>query len=824
MQKPVEFQIDPKALATSPGVNDRYVYTPTFAPYDPFIGANEQVVIPNYQIDVMAVATVIIPLHRADPEWVKRYEGLGDRIEQVKGFLAEIDRTRGVATTVDEVTKAQRDVTRLGLALREALDSDDVTTISALGTELTEVAKRVSYALSKPALTTTGPTSGGGSGGGDSSTTGGSPGPMSGGSPEQELAALAESALGVLFLDRTRIRPLGFALGEHVHSLSLAPGEEVILEEKVYSKREESFERASEREQTFDTEMSSTLTTELNEGMGSERSRTGNDTDTMAVNVGGNIDGITFNVGPTWSSSVQEADKNTTNFSLKTSVAASTKVAARNRAQHKIVYKVSTESRFETTARRTLRNPNANTPIDLQYFKILQRLDLSQERFGVRLCWAPAVPDPGGDFLGRFDRLKKEIYDRAAAASAGPRPAPPVRAGTNVQAPRTLTESKNATGFDRVWGGQSADYDVVILAPPGLEWDRGAVTVSHQFTSSRPNAASLVQALASGTGVRAIVHVGVTDCNNPLMVFDPALRPFLGEPIGTLTFTVSAVFVPPATPSGDPIYDAALALWREQTTAWEAADQKAKADARKAADEAWATLLAQNIANTNVMHETIGAIIRAFFPSTKGMHIRQIDFWENLFDWKNAGLRLYPSWWTRRELRDAHQAPDAFVNASWARIYLPIKPGAEETALRWIYERVYTGKASPRVERLIARVLTELQTYRRSSFGTDDELQVTTTAGQDCPTATEKYLCLGHWEETLPTNGTHLEVMQATSSAADDHSRSLLDDAAALRAAQIERAKRENALRQKAEADGLGEISTTIDLNVGNEEPPAEER
>src|SRR5262249_3606872 len=147
------------------------------------------------------------------------------------------------------------------------------------------------------------------------------------------------------------------------------------------------------------------------------------------------------------------------NDSVKNSQVASSKVAARNRSQHKTTYRVSTETRFETSSKRTIRNPNANTPIDLEYFKVMQRLQLSHERYGVRLCWAPVVPDPGADLFGRLDRVRQEIYARAAAASAGPRPTPPTPPTVSAQPPKTVTESKNADRWDPVWGGQRYDYE-----------------------------------------------------------------------------------------------------------------------------------------------------------------------------------------------------------------------------------------------------------------------------------------------------------------------------------------------------------------------------
>ncbi len=820
MQKPVEFKIDPGVLDTDAGIKDRFVYTPTFAPYDPFIGVDEGVILPDYQIDYTAVASQVLPVHALDPEWVKRYDGLDERIAETRDAVATAHATEAAAVppSIDRVKQGQREVIRLGQAMREAIDSGETRVVSALGTELGQVAESLSYAATAAVLAPARPPGSAAAYPPIATATPAGPSGTGATPPSQELSALTESTLGYLFLDRTRITPIGFALGEHLHSLSLAPGEEVILEEKVYSKREQSFESSSEQEQTTDTELSSTLTTELAEGMNSERSHSGTNANTMGVNVGGNIDGITFNVGPTWSSNVQDADRSTTTDSVKSSQSASTKVAARNRSQHKIVFKVSTESRFESTSRRTIRNPNVNTPIDLQYFKVLQRLRLSHERYGVRLCWAPAVADPAGDLFRRLEAARTEIYNRAAAATAGPRPTPPQRATPTNVAPKDVPESVNADAFDWAWGGQSHNYEVLIQSPSGLEWDRRDPSLTFSFTSRRPAGAFLVTALPSGTGVRVIVHVGVVDCRDPRMLFNPSLKPFFGEPTGTFTFTVSARFVPPAVPVGDPVYDAALKVYQEQSRAWEEADQKAKAEARQAADAEWAALVKDALANTNVMNETLGSIIRAFFSPLANVQIRQVDIWEDLFDWKNAALRLYPSWWAAREPRDPHAAPDSFVNASWGRLYLPIRAGVEDAALRWIYERVMSGKGSAKLEAFITQLVKELKAYRRTNFGTEDEIQTTPKPGEPCPDVSQKYVCLGHWDETLPTDGTHCEVMQAQSSAADDYARSLLDDAAKLRAEQIARAQSETALREKAAKDGLGDITTTIDVNVGDDD------
>ncbi|MFY9264587.1 MAG: hypothetical protein WAO61_04075 [Solirubrobacterales bacterium] len=641
------------------------------------------------------------------------------------------------------------------------------------------------------------------------------PPPSSNQPPAQPVQEVLASELAILFLDRTRIRPKGLALGEHVYSLSLAPGEHVTLEEKTYSKKEESFEESSEQEKTFDTEMSSTLTTELNEGMTSERSHNSTDADSMGLNVGGDIFGITFNVGPTWSSSLQDADRATANNSVKSSQVGSSKIAARNRAQHKTVFKVSTESRFESTSQRTIQNPNPNTPIDVQYFKVMQRLELSHERYGARLCWAPAVPEPGLHLFAQLEAAKRAVYAKADQASAGARPQqpqPPTSGG--VGAPRVLTASEVANNFDPVWGGQRYDYIVNIDAPTGYEWfpDRDIVRNSLKFSFSgrRPAGAEVTSVLPTPTGVKIVVHVGVEDNANPF-------KSSYWEARGTASFVVSARFVAEssAAAGANDQYRKDMEAWRAANVQWEATDKDIKEAALKEADAEWEVKRKEILASVNVMHETIGAIVNAtFLPKNGLVNVRDIDFWQDLFDWKNAAMRLYPAWWAHRESRDPDGPPDSFVNASWARLYLPIKVGFEDVALRWIYDRVMFGKASASTEQLISRVTNDLDGYRKQNFGSRDEIVLGSPNNGNCATASEKFTCLGKWEETIPTDGTHAEVMQATSSAADDYARDQLSDADAERAERLERTRRENQLIEAAGKEGVENLDTEIDINL----------
>jgi hypothetical protein len=127
-------------------------------------------------------------------------------------------------------------------------------------------------------------------------------------SAEQLTGALA-SEIGFLFLDRTRIRPAGFGIGEHVMSLSLAPGEEVTIEQKTFSKREGSYEQISDQEQTFDLELSSTLTNEVSESLDHEQSVTKRSSTGAEAGISGEASGVGLKIAHNQSDNVDDADR-----------------------------------------------------------------------------------------------------------------------------------------------------------------------------------------------------------------------------------------------------------------------------------------------------------------------------------------------------------------------------------------------------------------------------------------------------------------------------------------------------------------------------------
>jgi hypothetical protein len=138
--------------------------------------------------------------------------------------------------------------------------------------------------------------------------------------PTDVIVNLLKSEIGYLFFDRTRIRPSGFAVGEHLYALSLAPGEEVVLEQKTFSKRQLTYEEQTEEERQKDLELSSTLSTELQEGAERQRNRTNSAGFTAGGSVGGNIYGVEVSANLGYSTNLTEANRPVLRRSKRTPV------------------------------------------------------------------------------------------------------------------------------------------------------------------------------------------------------------------------------------------------------------------------------------------------------------------------------------------------------------------------------------------------------------------------------------------------------------------------------------------------------------------------
>lgn len=632
----------------------------------------------------------------------------------------------------------------------------------------------------------------------DAARAAGAAGPNAG-----PLPTMPDGELGLLWLERTRIEPAGFRVGERLYSMSLAPGEEVVLEQNAFSERQTSYEDETESSIEQQQEYSSTLTSEIGNSLANMMSENQTRGWSIGGRVSGEIKGVTLSVEGGYQDTVSNADQTTRQTSARNAQTSVSKVAATLRSQHKITFKVSSTDRFSTDSKRTVRNPNQYTPIDLVYFKIMQALSLSRERHGVRLCWAPAVRSPGDIKANIIDsalaQFEREALARRVLPAEPERPLPP-----NLPPPPTLQVPETELtkwGFFLVHD-MSADYTITVPIPAGFVWDGdvAALQASLFVTTLRwgnraPAAIDLFGApQVAADGLKVTWHAGVN-----------------GGELDSRLFITFAVRTINDVNVVDPAYQKALADWQIAHDAWSARVAEltnAAHDEAQAAFSAWLTTFDANFDPVQVLMQTF---IRQGFPPDSTDEFNEVEFWSNVFDFENAVVRTYPGWWTNDPPRDPTRQPDDVINASWARLFLPIRIGKEADALRWLYARG-EGQDTPEIEIAIGDMAGQLRDYRTANFGGPGEVSLGAPDANGCPAITRPFVCLGHWDDLLPTDGTHLEVIQAVTTAMDAVSRQTVDDAHAWTAA---RTGLLDAQRQATAAAGArADVAVTLDVGL----------
>lgn len=623
-------------------------------------------------------------------------------------------------------------------------------------------------------------------------------------------AQQSASDFGVILLERTRLRPAGFTLGESLLSLSLAPGEEVTIEQKTFSERSVTYEEISEQDEEINTEVGSTFTTEMSEAL----SRVISDTTNKGVNAGGTV-GLSYvvnlSVSAGYTDSITKALTDTQGETVRNVMVKSEKLASRRRAQHKISMKISETNRFETGNKRVLRNPNQFTPIDLVYFKLLQKVELSQERYGVRLCWAPFIRDPGVVLdqaeAAELHRLEKEN----PLVLPFLRPAPTAPAGNEQpESVNSGAQELNDWGF---WGDMRADYWFTILpSNANYKWDGVQATIDASLMVSTTGFGA--RGAPGVNVVRAEPHFDADSGKNGCRVLIHAGADWGGAG-AHLYIDFSVGFISNAA-AQDAAYQADLAKWQSERDAYngQVATLTSDRNAKIAGDLAsWRTAFMKTFDPVSSAFQLLIALL--FTDASTRDDGFEVEMWNKVFDFAETAFQYYPSWWNERGKRRADKSAEAFENASWMRVFLPIRPGFERQALNLILDRrVFTNTHDPRKTEAIDRVMTDLEKTRSTYFGGLDEIEISDST--PCPDVTRPSVCLAHWTDHLPTDSTHLEVVQAKTTAVDDVSETSIQDAHSMMTARIEGQQSQGDLTAtlKDKVDDAA-LSPDIDVHIG---------
>ncbi len=165
-----------------------------------------------------------------------------------------------------------------------------------------------------------------------------------------------------------------------------------------------------------------------------------------------------------------------------------------------------------------------------------------------------------------------------------------------------------------------------------------------------------------------------------------------------------------------------------------------------------------------------------------------------MFDVEHGGYALYPGIWAGADLALPERGASDFLNASWARVFLPIRAGFETQALEFILAGG-AARLSPQQRQTIKTLVDELNKFRNDHFGDPTGIAIDPQTHK----VTDSFDLLAEWNETTPTDGTHAEAVLATTTALDEASEQLLSDEADLRKASIRERVDDAALKEKAE-------------------------
>lgn len=688
----------------------------------------------------------------------------------------------------------------------------------------------------------------------------------------QKLLDLLKSELGYLFYDRTRIRPTIFQIGEHLYALSLAPGEEVTIEQKSWTKRDVSLEELLEREQTLDLELQSTFTTEIQESLdevkkvdvGANGTLGGNlDIVSMLLSAassaagvpapssggGGGPIGVNASIQP----SIQLSDELTQIESTKKTYQQTNKLAAKYRSLHKTTFRVTTEVGAETTSRRTIRNPNRTTPINLHYFKILREHEVTHERYGARLCWGPWIKDPGANL--RATAAQNPATQQNGSQATSTRPVPPELRQWKIS-DWSYPMYFRPSDFDAA-GGLSISQPnrkKSFLIPDGWKWDGNQDNVkvqlnfpgmrSHHIEKDGPAWSQQNEGLLGAEPgakwfVCQLINVGIActrgtifgkacgetnDKNKAYNNTDPP--PILPAPVcnhmncttdepvySDRTSVQMRVGLNPVPTSEE---RAAQDKYQQQLAIWEQLNQPQPTsclDVNSQSASVEGTSQPNVPSSFNPLSELMRRLVDFYFVPEVRDDYWEIEYCHRMFDWEDAAYTLYPGWWTGQPLPYPQLPNTHILNASWARLFVPVRPGYERLAMRWVLSCNLECPLSDATEVEIAEIMQELRQYRKEHFGDSNE-ELVSSGGRG--ELTGNFKVMGSWTEVLPTDGTHLEIIQSATTAADDLTATDLKQSQDLKAAAVADSKESLTLKKKATKLMKTEpsVSISVDSNL----------
>ena len=544
--------------------------------------------------------------------------------------------------------------------------------------------------------------------------------------------AFKVSPIGMLNLERLEMTPAGIQRGELIATVPLAPREKTSVTHKEWSvtSREftsivtDSLENYSEKGVTENTELAAATTSQTSHA--------------NQFNVNATLTGTYGPVTATVSTGfgAQDADSHSASESRRHAVATTRTASSRVKQEHKVT--VSTTSTIGTldTSTRILENVSDIDPIRVDYFSLLRKWHVALLRYGLRLTYDIAVPEPGATLRAVYARMEEL---RSALG----------RFEFTV-APADITPT--------TFLALAAEFSVVLPAPPENPKEVSIISTYTESGDTQFFGTIRVMDIEIPDGftvTSADLFINMQSDEHIADIFIPRVNVVLGSAANPVPFLVGRegkqylTYSTQGSPSGALELDlqlkptaAAIAEWQQQ--AWSvlfgAAQAKYYADQQRV--QAELEDLTAQISNVNTLtlrreenEEIMKAALKwilgptfAFMPpdvlqifvdqqapfggvdithgSTAfdtGLSVTQdnwatmlqyqemIKFINEAIEWENVLYFVYPyfwdipfSWSFIRSLRHPDAAREAFLRAGSARVVLTVRRGWEEAWVTFV--------------------------------------------------------------------------------------------------------------------------------------------
>lgn len=220
--------------------------------------------------------------------------------------------------------------------------------------------------------------------------------------------SLKVEPVGYLHLERLSFTPIGTECGELVHSVPLAPGEVVNITHREWSNTSEEFESIVNDYMEEYSETGVAEKSELSQSVNSQKQHS------TAFNTGvtasGGYGGVTITTSAGYN--INDSNSESATFARNNSSSITQKSSSRVKKEHKMSFRVASASEIEDQTVQTIKNPYLDRATRVDYFQLIRKWQVDLYRYGVRLTWDLAIPEPGSALLSKMkeiERIRDEI-------------------------------------------------------------------------------------------------------------------------------------------------------------------------------------------------------------------------------------------------------------------------------------------------------------------------------------------------------------------------------------------------------------------------------